>query len=306
MIPDPDTGVDIGQTLTLIDSPLDGERRWLHMPMVSTPGCTLYAESFGMVGDPALLLISGLGSQVTSWPIGFCEAFVDRGFFVIRFDNRDVGLSTIFPADSQYTLSDMADDCVAILGHFDVDAAHVMGSSLGGMIAQTLTIDHPEVVLSLTSYISRTGNPEFHRMTEEARDALLLWDPTSREEAVEFGLVGKRIWGTEGAWSIEEYSAFLGDNFDRSPPRDGSARQHLALERSGNRDELLANVSTPTLVIHGGADPLIHPMGGRRTADVIPNASYVEIEGMGHDLPITEWPQIVSLVTSHAAQAVNR
>ena len=306
MIPDPDTGVDMGQTLSLIDSSLDGERRWFHMPIVSTPGCTLYAESFGIPDDPALLLISGLGSQMTSWPIEFCEAFVDRGFFVIRFDNRDVGLSTIFPADSQYTLSDMADDCVALLEFFDVDAAHVMGSSLGGMIAQTLAIDHPEVVLSLTSYISSSGNPDYGQPTDEARNALALWEPTSRAEAEEFGLVGRRIWGTEGAWSPEDYSAHLGDNFDRSPPRGGSARQYGAVERSGNRDELLAHVNTPTLVIHGGADSLIHPSGGQRTAEVIPNASYVEIEGMGHDLPITEWPQIVSLVTSHAAQAVNR
>lgn len=275
------------------------------MPMVEAPGRSLYAESFGDPEDPALLLISGLGSQMTSWPVEFCEAFVDRGFFVLRFDNRDVGLSTKFTDDDRYSLSDMADDGVEVMSHFGVDRAHVMGSSLGGMIAQTLAVDHPDRVLSLTSYISTTGNPDYGQSTAEAVEALMLPEPTTREEAVERDLVGKRIWGTEGAWSVEEFEKFTLDNFDRSRPSGGGARQYAAIEASGDREPDLARIEVPTLVIHGELDPLIDVSGGRRTAEVIPGATFLEIEGMGHDLPITEWPQIVSAVTTLAVQAVN-
>lgn len=275
------------------------------MPMVEAPGRSIYAESFGRPDDPALLLISGLGSQMTSWPVDFCEAFTDRGFFVMRFDNRDVGLSTKFSDGDHYTLSEMAEDGIEVMTHFGVERAHVMGSSLGGMIAQTLAIDHPERVLSLTSYISTTGNPEYGESTQEALDALLLPDASTREEAVERDLVGKRIWGTEGAWSVEEFERFTLDNFDRSPPDGGSARQYAAIHAAGDREPALAELTVPTLVIHGELDPLIDASGGRRTAEVVPGATYLEIEGMGHDLPITEWPQIVSAVTAHAVNAMS-
>ncbi len=275
------------------------------MPLIDAEGRSLYTESFGDREDPALLLINGLTSQMTLWPAAFCEAFVDRGFFVMRFDNRDCGLSTIFSDGDSYTLSDMADDAIEVLDFFEVEKAHVFGMSLGGMIAQTVAIDHRDRVLSLISYASTTGNPAYGHPTDEAIAALLSPEPTTRAEAEAAGLVGKRIWGTEGTWSEEEWAKFSGDNFDRSPPSGGGARQVAALQRSGDREPLLAELTVPTLVIHGGKDTLIAPSGGQRTAEVIPNATYLEIEEIGHDLPITEWPQIVSVITSHAVQAVN-
>ncbi len=273
------------------------------MPYVEADGLTIYAESFGSPQDPPLLLINGLTSQLLSWPEAFCEAFVDRGFFVMRFDNRDVGLSTKFVDGPDYTLSDMADDCIAVLQHFDASPAHVMGISMGGMIAQTLAIDHPEVVASLTSYASRTGAPKIGDPTPEAMAALMLPEPTTREQAAANGIAGKKIWGTPDTWTEDEWGEFSAQNFDRSPPVGAGARQYAAILRSGNRDEELSKIDIATLVIHGSVDTLITPAGGRHTAEVISNARYEEIEGMGHDLPITEWPHIVSLVTMHAAQA---
>jgi len=273
------------------------------MPTVEANGVSIYAESFGMPGDPPLLLINGLTSQLLSWPQEFCEAFVDRGFFVIRFDNRDVGLSSKFVDGPEYTLSDMADDCVAVLEHFDAAPAHVMGISMGGMIAQTLAIEHSDVVASLVSYASSTGAPEVGLPTAEAVEAILAPEPANREEAAANGVAGKKVWGTPETWSEEEWGEFSARNFDRSPPNGAGPRQYAAILASGNRDGELAKIDIPTLVIHGSADPLITSEGGKHTAAVIPNARYVEIEGMRHDLPITEWPHIVQLVTMHAAQA---
>ena len=276
------------------------------MPLVEADGRSLYAESFGDPADPTLLLISGLTSQLTSWPVEFCEAFVDRGFFVIRFDNRDVGLSTKFVDREQYSLSDMADDAVEVLQYFDAAPAHVMGISMGGMVAQVLAIDHPEVVLSLISLSSRTGHPDFGNSTPEAIEALLVEPATTRAEAEAIGVAGKRVWGTPDTWNEDEWAAFSGDNFDRAAPAEGSGlRQYLALEGSGNRDEQLGKIEVPTLVMHGTIDPLISVDGGRHTADVIPGAVFEELEGVGHDLPITEWPHIVSLVTTHAVSAAS-
>jgi len=275
------------------------------MPMIDAVGRSLYTESFGDPEDPALLLISGLTSQMTSWPDALCEAFVDRGFFVMRFDNRDCGFSTFFADGVGYTLSDMADDAIEVLNFHDVEQAHILGISMGAMIAQTVAIEHGDRALSLISYASTTGNPDFGRPTEEAFAALMGPEATTRVEAIEAGLVGNRIWGTEGTWSDEEWAKHCGDDFDRSSPKGGGARQFAAVLASGDRELALRQVVTPTLVIHGSKDPLINPSGGQRTAEVIPGATYIEIEDMGHDIPITHWPQIVSAITAHAVQAVS-
>lgn len=276
------------------------------MPLIVTPECSLYAESFGDPADPALLLISGITAQLTAWPEELCNAFVDRGFFVIRFDNRDCGLSTTFPDDANYTLSDMAADGVAVLDFYDVDQAHLYGHSMGGMIAQVFAIEHRERASSLISSASTTGNPAVGAPTTEAIEALMLPEPTTRAEAEANGLVMKRIWGTENTWSEEEWAVHCGDNFDRARPNGGGARQVNAIAAAGNLEPLLATLDIPTLVIHGDADPLIDASGGRRTAEVIPGAEYLEIEAMGHDLPITEWPAIVSAVTAHVVRSVSR
>gem|GEM_PF-190858 len=280
-------------------------QRGVHMPLIDAGDRSLYAESFGDPADPALLLIAGLTSQLTSWPEPFCQALVDRGFFVLRFDNRDVGLSTKYMDRDPYTLSDMANDCVEVLQYFETGPAHVLGLSMGGMVAQTLAIDHPEMMLSMISYASRTGHPDIGNPTDEAIEALFKPPPTTRAEAEAAGVYGKRVWGTPDTWDEGEWATFSGDNFDRSNPEGSGLRQYAAIEASGNRDTQLAQIDVPTLVIHGSIDPLITPEGGRHTAEIIPGATYEEIEGMGHDLPITEWPHIVALVTAHAVAATN-
>lgn len=273
------------------------------MPYVEAEGRTLYAESFGNPSDPALLLVCGLTGQLLSYPVEFCEAFVDRGFFVIRMDNRDVGFSTKFVDGPEYALTDMADDCIEVLDHFDVDRAHIFGISMGGMIVQTMAITHPDRVASMTSYASTTGNPDYGRATDEAIAALTAPEATTREEAIANSLNGKRIWGTPDTWSEEDAAVEFGKAWDRAQSPGAGLRQMKAINASGNREDDLAKIDVPTLVIHGSIDTLITVSGGQRTAEVIPGAEYVEIEGMGHDIPITELPHVVQLVTMHAAAA---
>lgn len=273
------------------------------MPTAAIGDTTIYYESLGDPADPTLVLIAGLASQCTAWPEEFCLAFVDRGFRVVRFDNRDSGLSRIHADDPPYHLSDMAADTAGLIERLDAAPAHVVGNSLGGMIAQTLAIEHPELVASLASINSTTGNPTVGRPTPAALDALLLPRPRTREEAIERDLVGKRIWGTPGTWDEREYREQQGANFDRSAP-EGAAERQFAAIGSDDRDARLRTISVPTLVVHGGNDPLIDPSGGRHTAELIPGARYLEIEGMGHDLPPIHWPEIVHAITDVAARAL--
>ena len=273
------------------------------MPLIEADGLELYVESVGNPEDPALLLIPGMTAQLISYSDEFDEALVDRGFFVIRMENRDVGLSTKFPDGPQYSLSDMANDSLAVLAHFGVDKAHVFGISMGAMIAQVMAIEHPEAVISLISYASSTGNPDFGAATDEALAALLLPEAKTRDEIVANSLAGKEVWGTPDSWSVEERSAHFAECWDRARSPGNGERQMMAVFASGNREDDLAKLQTPTLVIHGSLDPLITKSGGERTAEIIPGATYVEIEGMGHDIPITELPHIVQLITNHAAQA---
>ena len=273
------------------------------MPYVEAPGRRLYAETFGNTDDPGLLLINGLTSQLTLWPVELCEAFVDRGFFVIRFDNRDCGYSTVFGDGDSYTLSDMADDAAQLIEHFGIAPAHVLGMSMGGMIAQVLAAERPDIVATMTSLASTTGNPDVGQPSPEAIAALLVTPATTREEAERIGVAGKRVWGTKDTWDESEWARFSGDNWERSHPDGGGLRQYSAIHLSGNRDEQLKTITVPSLVIHGSEDWLIDVSGGRRTAELIEHCDYLEIEGMGHDLPMVEWPQIVQAVTSLAARA---
>ncbi|MEO6653874.1 MAG: alpha/beta fold hydrolase [Ilumatobacteraceae bacterium] len=274
------------------------------MPHATNGNCTLFYETFGSPDDPTLLLVNGLGSQCINYSVEWCEQFVAAGFHVIRFDNRDVGLSTHF-TDAEvddhgaaYRVLDMADDAVAVLDAGGVDRAHVMGLSMGGMIVQHLAIHHPTRLRSMVSVMSRSGEPEYGRSTPEALAHLTGRPATDRESSVEQHLVGQRIWGSpafadEARWRRDAERAF-----DRAFDPAGVGRQYVAVGASDAWADSLHDVTTPTLVMHGTADTLIDISGGRRTAELIPGARFVEIDGMGHDYPPELWERWVDEVAT--------
>jgi pimeloyl-ACP methyl ester carboxylesterase len=259
----------------------------------------------------------GLGSQLIAWPVPFCERLVDRGFFVIRFDNRDVGLSTkctdgpppdLFAAftgdhsSASYTLEDMADDAVGLLDAIGVGSAHVVGVSMGGMIAQTIAIRHPARVRSLASIMSTTGAPEGLVPTGEALSALLRPPATTRDEAVAGSIEASHVIGSTG-FALDE--AWLRERAERAYDRcydpAGTIRQLIAIQASGDRTAALQQLDVPTVVIHGSVDPLVPPMGGELTAKAIPGAHHVVVAGMGHDLPEGAWPVLIDAIVANAA-----
>jgi pimeloyl-ACP methyl ester carboxylesterase len=269
------------------------------MPHATNDDCTIYYETFGSPADPTLLLVNGLGSQCINYDDEWCKMFVAAGFHVIRFDNRDVGLSTHFtdaPIDEQgaaYRLSDMADDAVAVLDAAGVERAHVVGLSMGGMIVQQLAIHHRDRLLSMVSVMSRTGEPEYGGSTPEALARLTGAPATDRDSAIANSVEGMHIWGSPEFADDERCAAAAGRAFDRAFDPAGVGRQYLAVGASGSWADDLPGVTTPTLVMHGTADTLIDISGGRRTAELIPGASFVAIEGMGHDYPPELWPRWV-------------
>jgi pimeloyl-ACP methyl ester carboxylesterase len=277
------------------------------MPTAHNGDCEIYYETFGDFADPALLMVNGLGSQCINYQDAWCAKFAARGLLVIRFDNRDMGLSTHFTDASVgaqgecYTLSDMAADCVAVLDDLDIEAAHVMGLSMGGMIVQTLAIEHPERVRTLTSVMSNTGEPGYGASSERAL-ALLLGPPaTDRASAVAAALAGLDEWGSPEFADVALRTAAAERAFDRCFDPAGTARQFMAVRASGSRADQLRALRVPTLVMHGDRDNLIGPDGGRRTADLIPGARFELIEGMGHDYPPQLWDRWVDLVAGHIA-----
>jgi pimeloyl-ACP methyl ester carboxylesterase len=292
------------------------------MPSASNGPVEIYYESFGDPGDPALLLVNGLGSQCISYRAEWCRKFAAEGFVVIRFDNRDTGLSTKFrhvqpdvaavataiaeqrPAPAPYTLSDMASDAVAVLDALAIERAHAMGVSMGGMIVQTMAIEHPERLLSMTSVMSTTGDLDVGLPSADALSHLMSPPAADRAEYIERYLRGIRVWGSPGCYDESRLRAFAADAFDRCYEPDGQARQMMAVMASGSRSGALAEITVPTLVIHGSADRLVDPSGGRRTAEVVPGARFELVEGMGHDYPPQYWDRLVELVTAHARSAV--
>jgi pimeloyl-ACP methyl ester carboxylesterase len=284
-------------------------------------GIELEYEEIGSPDDPTLLLIMGLGAQLIVWPDRFCQLLAERGYHVVRFDNRDAGLSTKFDGvhvdiaavmtaafagepftDAPYTLSDMAADAVGLLDHLGVDRAHVVGASMGGMIAQHLAIEHPERVLSLTSVMSNTGEPEYGAPDPEAIPLLLVPPPSDRqayiERAADMAVIGSRRFFDLGA-----AKELAGRSYDRSFYPEGIRRQLAAVAGSGPRTATLPDVKAPTLVIHGRDDRLIVPSGGERTAELIPGASFLLVADMGHDLPEPLWPLLADVITSHTRLA---
>jgi pimeloyl-ACP methyl ester carboxylesterase len=283
----------------------------------------IYYETFGDASNPALLLINGLGSQCINFDVEFCEMFVARGFFVIRFDNRDVGLSTKFnlvlpdlfsvleavkdgvEPKVAYRLTDMADDAVAVLDALKVDRAHVAGWSIGGMIAQQLVIDHPERVLSMTSNMSTTGDPDVGQPSAEALDIILGPSDIDRESIIKRRIDLERVIGSRAHFDPERVAKQTGDAYDRCFNLAGVARQLCAAAASGSRTIQLRNVTVATLVMHGDVDNLIDISGGVRTAESIPGARFVILAGMGHDLSLYYWDQLVEEITTFAQSAVN-
>lgn len=271
------------------------------MPIARNASVELYYERFGDPARPTLLLISGLSAQCISYPEGLCEMFVERGYQVVRFDNRDVGLSSkLYGVD--YELADMASDAAAVLDEVTEAPAHLLGASLGGMIAQLLAIHHCGRVRSLTSLMSRTGEPGFGAPTEAALAVAMAPQVADRAGYIEQHLAALRVYGSTPEWRNEDRLRLeLGTRFDRCFCPEGAARQVAALLRARSRDDALRQVDLPTLVMHGSVDQLITPDGGRHTADVIPNSRYVEVGGLGHELSEAAWPVLVSTWADFAA-----
>ena len=287
------------------------------MPTAPANGIEICYDTFGQPANPALLLVMGLGGQMTAWEPDFCEALANAGFHVIRFDNRDTGLSTKMesapPPDigkamtgdmssASYTLWDMADDAVGLLDHLQLERAHIVGASMGGMIVQAIAIRHPHRVISMTSIMSTTGNPNVGQATPAAMTALMAPPATSRDEAIERGKQSARIVGSPGYPAGDEVvAARIARDFDRCFYPIGVARQMLAVMATGDRSEALNTVTAPTLVINGEDDPLVTLSGGQATAAAIPGARLVTFPGMGHDLPASLRAKFVEVITGHAA-----
>jgi pimeloyl-ACP methyl ester carboxylesterase len=263
----------------------------------------IYHETFGDPADPALLLVNGLGSQCISYRSEMCERLAAPGYFVVRYDNRDVGLSTKSsertPPDVPYLLSDMALDGLAVLDELGIERAHVFGASLGGMIAQTMAIEHPERLLTLTSMMSTTGDPDVGQSSPEAHRLFLSPRPTDLESSVAYQLACARVWESPACYDEERRTRLAVEAFERCFHPRGTARQLMAILASGSRTAALHDVSLATLVLHGDKDTLIDSSGGRRTAEAIPGARFVLIEGLGHDYPPPYWDQLVGLVHEH-------
>ena len=282
-------------------------------------GIELAYETHGDPSDPTLVMVMGLGLQLIHWHGGLIEQLDAEGFHVVVFDNRDTGLSSKIEAgpkpnlwagllgrggSASYTLDDMADDTVGLLDHLEIERAHMLGASLGGMIAQTVALRHRERVLSLASLMSTTGSRRVGFPRLKALRILLGGVPATREDYLEysartFRVIGSPAFPMEDAWVRELAAA----GYDRCYHPAGIARQLLAVVASGDRTHQLRRLDVPTVVIHGREDPMVPLGAGRATARAIPGAELVEIPGMGHDLPPDVWGPVIEAVARNAARA---
>ncbi|MEY9893008.1 pimeloyl-ACP methyl ester carboxylesterase [Catenulispora sp. MAP5-51] len=284
------------------------------MPKAPANGVELEYDTFGDPSAPPLVLIMGLGTQMIAWPVPFCQAIADEGFHVVRFDNRDCGLSTIVDAPPPgfgdllagdtsgvpYLMPDLSDDVAGLLDALGVDSAHIVGLSMGGMIAQQFAIDHPARLRTLCSIMSTTGAHDVGQPAAEVITLLLSPAATNREEAIDrgqkmFETVGSPAYPTPTA----ELRARIGEAFDRSFTPAGSARQLACIVTSPDRTPGLAAVSVPSAVIHGDSDKLVDVSGGRATAAAL-GVEPLIIPGAGHDLPEELWPTYVQAIVANA------
>jgi pimeloyl-ACP methyl ester carboxylesterase len=294
------------------------------MPNVRANGIQIEYDTFGKASDEPLLLIMGLGSQMVLWHEDFCGMLAERGHYVIRFDNRDVGLSSKLdeagvpdimqivsalvarqPLQAPYTLDDMADDAVGLLDAIGIDRAHVCGASMGGMIAQTVAIRHQHRVKSLVSIMSTTGDPSLPPSRPEALSFLVTPPPTERDALIEYQV---KLWRTIGSPGFPFDENFIrarsGMVYDRCFHPQGQVRQLAAILAHGSRRERLKTLRVPTLVIHGLDDPLVPVEAGKDTAAHIEGAELMLVEGMGHDNPRDVWPRAVEAISALTRRAV--
>lgn len=296
------------------------------MPKLTVNGVGIHYEEAGRRGDRPVLLVSGVGTQLTRWSEDFTDMLAARGFHVIRMDNRDIGLSDGFddagipdlkaiaaakaagqPMPVPYTLDDMAADAAALLDALGIDRAHVVGSSMGGMIVQLLAINHPEKVASLTSIMSTTGNPELPRATREAQSALTAQrsDPQQNRDAyLDEAVRTAQIIGSPGhPETVQAIRERAESDLDRAYRPVGFARQYAAILAAPDRRERLRALSVPAVVVHGADDPLVPVEGGRDTAASIPEAEMVEIPGMGHNIPEPLFATVIDAIERVASRA---
>ncbi len=280
---------------------------------------TLCYETFGEPADPAMLLIMGLGTQMVAWREDFCRQLVDQGFFVIRYDNRDCGRSSAMEgrpatlrqlvtkrvADPPYTLAEMADDAIGLLDHLGLEKAHVVGASMGGMIAQHVGMRYPRRVLSLASIMSTTGG-RFVGQPAMGVIPLFLSAPSGgREDYAERAVKLFRAVGSKRLFDEEYVRESAALSWERGVNMAGTGRQLAAITADGSRAQRLKRVTAPTLVIHGRDDRLVAPSGGRATARAIPGARLLMVDDMGHDLPRPLWPKIIDAIVENTKRATN-
>ena len=295
------------------------------MPRAKANGIELEFDSFGQEHHEPILLIMGLGGQMLLWNEEFCEMLAEREHFVIRFDNRDVGLSTwcddmgvpdlmsLFGSlvdgttpEAPYSLDDMADDAIAVLDTLGVDRAHICGASMGGMIAQATAIRHTDRVKSMTSIMSTTGNPDLPQPSPAAVQVLSTPTPPDREAAIQRSIEAEKVIGSPGFPVDPDVTREMaGLLHDRAFHPEGTARQMAAIAAHGNRRPLLEKLDIPSLVFHGKADVLVPVEGGVDTHEALNNSELVLIEGMGHNMPRELWPELVEQISKLTRRAVN-
>ncbi|GAA3514636.1 alpha/beta hydrolase [Aeromicrobium panaciterrae] len=286
-------------------------------------GIDICYETFGEAGDPPILLIMGMGGPMNWWSVEFCSQLAERGFFVIRYDNRDTGRSTTMDnhpvtkssvykaylgrSAPPYGLDDFAEDALGLLDHLELDAVNIVGVSMGGMIAQTICISHPERVLSMTSIMSTTGRRTVGWQNPKVIPALMASAGNTRDSYIERSLKAAAVIGSPDYPAAEEATrARAGETYDRGWSASGTVRHMLAVLGAADRTKDLRSLTLPVTVIHGLKDPLVHRSGGKATAAAIPGAEHIEIPGMGHDLPPELYSTFIDAIEHTTQRAVPR
>lgn len=274
------------------------------MSTIEANGIELEYDYFGQDNAPAIILIAGSGAQMNFWEPMFCDMLVEKGFYVIRFDNRDSGLSTKFAdsADScPYSLYDMADDISGLMDALEIEKAHICGASMGGMIAQIFACRYPDKTLTLTSIMSSTGNPGLPTISKETLDTVTAPPPDDREGYISHTVaMWKALWSKEFPFEEERARRYVEESFDRCYHPLGAIHHNMAVANVGDRRTELAKLRLPVLVVHGTADPMFPIEAGLDTAKVILGAKLLLIKGMGHDMPTGTWQEIVDAIAENA------